>query len=213
MLARILFLLLLASVAQAETRHETLHGIRQGNTHACDHALQSKYRTTPMLLSYVGEAEGKIPQYKTRYLNTEEERAPYRITVKNGLLYDANGFLLDTSEGWVHDSERGLLKGTSIFVMDGAGKFYSVKQDDPTFYHSTFLAGAPVASGGQWRVHQGVIEKMDDRSGHYFKGKEHVAQTYFDQALTELRSQSINTVNIRLEYTLPVFHDDYFSDF
>jgi len=56
----------------------------------------------------------------------------------------------------------------AIFVMDENGEFYSSFRHDPTkFYHSSFLAGGPVAGSGEWVVVNGVLQYIDNDSGHY----------------------------------------------
>jgi esterase len=178
--------------------------------------------------AYEGEAEGKVPGYRTRYLSPEE-RAHSRITIRNGLLYDADGKLLDTSNGIVHRPD-GKIEGRSIFVMDGEGNFYWAEKTDGTIYHSSFLGGGPIAAGGEFQVRQGKVIYMNDRSGHYFQNLappgsgQKSSDHYLQQAVRSLENQGVglkrqeppiqvDPVVVLPNQVAPRFHEDMFVDF
>lgn len=92
-----------------------------------------------------------------KYL-TVPERGAYQVQIKEGLLVDIAGNLLNT-EGrpW-------------IFVMSTDKVLYSgAKQDKktPRFQHTSFLGGAAVLSAGQLSVAEGRLMTVSPHSGHY----------------------------------------------
>jgi hypothetical protein len=97
-----------------------------------------------------------------KYLN-EAERQAYRLFMRDGKLYDAQGNLFDTTNATNPES-----RGHAIFVMDQNGNIYA--SNNPAqgkFHHSSFFGGEPVAGAGEIRVENGVLKGLSDRSGHY----------------------------------------------
>ena len=122
----------------------------------------------PLQRQYVdeefGKAKGLPPGHKVKYLNANE-RADYKLTIKDGKLYDAKGKLFDT-RGAKSLHRSGTDK--AIFVMDKNGNiFASNKHELGKFHHSSFLAGKPVASAGELTVRNGILHEVTSRSGHY----------------------------------------------
>jgi RHS repeat-associated protein len=115
---------------------------------------------------------------EVEYLMSDAERAQYEVTVKNGLLHDAKGNLLDTA-----DSNE----GKYIFVMDPQGKIFAGSPRIFEFHHSSFFAGAPVAAAGEIEVANGMLLMNDNNSGHYKPANEHN-----DQFIQELADRGID---------------------
>jgi hypothetical protein len=145
--------------------------------------------TKPMKSDYIGEETGRIWGTKVKYLS-EAERAEYKLTIKNGRVYDSNGELFDTK------SASSVFKGgegNAIFVMDVYGNIYASKsQAVGKFHHSSFLAGKPVAAAGEISVKDGVIESVSRKSGHYWPDEEHLAQF-----MEELEHQGVDILSIK----------------
>lgn len=123
------------------------------------------WATSSLLDHYKGEELGREIEvtngehtrsvfFYTKYLGPKEAAA-YEIHVRDGLLVDARGELLDT-------------RFAMIFVMTPEGTIYATnRQQVGIFHHSTFVAGRPVAAAGEFWVREGVLERISARSGHY----------------------------------------------
>jgi len=130
---------------------------------------------------HVGEERGEVFETKVRYLN-EEERNRYKITIKNGRIYDANDQLVDTSNASVRP---GKTPERAIFVMDKHGNIYlSTFSKKGVFHHSSFLAGQPVAAAGDIRIENGKVTDVSRTSGHYQPTSNQLRQ--FTQQLEKL---------------------------
>ena len=142
-----------------------------------------------MKSEYVGEETGSIWGTKVKYLS-EAERAEYKLTIKNGRIYDSSGELFDTK------SASSVFKGgegNAIFVMDEYGNIFASKsQAVGKFHHSSFLSGKPVSAAGEISVKDGIIESVSRKSGHYWPDEEHLAQF-----MKELDHQGVDTLSIK----------------
>lgn len=130
------------------------------------------------------EGPGKtIP--KVTYLN-EKDRQKYRVNFKKGKLqipvnYDENTELL--------------------YVLDNKGNFFSGTKDRGSvdrkgFFHSSFLAGAPVVGCGIMHCDvEGNLLKIDDHSGHYRPSEQQIFQT-----LKFLQSKGVDLSHTTLEF-------------
>lgn len=99
------------------------------------------------------------------YLNAEQ-RQQFKLTVKDGKIFDAEGKPFDTRNGKTACFGGGA--GKAIFVMDHDGNLYASNYHAPgKFHHSSFLAGQPVAGAGEITVHNGEIQSLTRNSGHY----------------------------------------------
>jgi hypothetical protein len=146
------------------------------------------YPPAPMLKKYAGEENGSVFGTSVKYLGATERQA-YKVTIKNGLMMDANGKPLDTKDA---SSAFGPGFGRAIFVMDKDGTLYaSNEQTEGKFHHSSFLAGAPVAAAGEIRVENGVMKEVSRRSGHYCPSKEQL-----DNFLSEIKKQGAPPVAV-----------------
>ncbi|GGM31750.1 hypothetical protein GCM10009425_47940 [Pseudomonas asuensis] len=132
---------------------------------------------------YKGEETGEVFGTSVKYLN-ERERAAFKITIKNGKVYDAAGKLFDTrnaSTAFEHN------KGRAIFVMDATGAMYISNEQTPgKFHHSSFFGGGPVAAAGDIRIENGVITAISRKSGHY-----RPTPAQLNQAVNHLKNQGI----------------------
>src|SRR5205085_902189 len=101
---------------------------------------------------------------------TAADRQQYRLRVRDGKIVDAQGSLFDTADA---SSAHQPTRGYAIFVMSKTGEIYASKnQIVGRFHHSSFLAGAPVASAGELKVSNGVLKEVTIKSGHYRPNKE-----------------------------------------
>ncbi|WP_234820473.1 hypothetical protein [Mycolicibacterium goodii] len=138
-----------------------------------------------MLPQYVGEQHSGPHGPGVRYLS-EMERESYRVTIREGLLYDSQGRLFDTSSGVSAFGPSS--SGRAIFVMDQHGNLYaSLYQEAGKFHHSSFFAGGNVAGAGELIVKDGKVTFMTDRSGHYQPGRSRT-----QQVLDQLTSQGVD---------------------
>jgi hypothetical protein len=126
----------------------------------------------PIDQQYRGEEFGVYFGTQVQYLNSQEREA-HKLTVRDGLLYDAQGRLFDTQSALTAWGER----GKAIYVMDHSGNMYaSTHHATGKFHHSSFLGGAPAAAAGELSVVNGVIQSMNRKTGHYKASKRQLAQ-------------------------------------
>ncbi len=140
-----------------------------------------------LFTEYSGEHLPGNPIWATSvaYLD-QEQRQQFKLTVKDGKIYDAQGKLFDTQNG--KTACFGGNAGKAIFVMDHDGNMYASNYHAPgKFHHSSFLAGQPVAGAGEIAVHNGEIQYLSRNSGHYRPSAaqlEQVAQNLSSQGLS-----------------------------
>ena len=159
------FILLILPVMMNVTHAGTLHclpSVLEG---------KSKFDTIPLAEENLKQID---EQNRVPYLDTPEKRAPYKVTIKNGLFYDAKGKLLNDPD--------------SLYVMDQNGDFYQALEN---FYqplsHSSFFAGENVAAAGIFRASKGKLKYIDSSSGHYLPNYK-----IFVQALESLAKQGVD---------------------
>ena len=119
-----------------------------------------------MVKSYLGEHLPNNPIWGTQvtYLGPAERQA-FKLHIKDGKLYDAEGNLFDTADAASVHSGGG---GRAIAVMDADGNLYASKyQEVGKFHHSSLTAGEPVAYAGEIKVEDGLLTEISNRSGHY----------------------------------------------
>jgi RHS repeat-associated protein len=138
-----------------------------------------KYETTGMDPVFKDWDEGRVT-----YLD-ENQRLAYLVTSKDGLLYDAQGNLLDTGSLSSLHSRGGA--GVGIFVMDEYGNIYVGSHEYGEFHHSSFLAGGDVAAAGEIVADNGHVIGITDKSGHYKPDPE-----YSNQMLKELQDRGVD---------------------
>ncbi|MFE7718018.1 hypothetical protein ACFU44_03130 [Nocardia rhizosphaerihabitans] len=157
-----------------------------------------EYATTPIQDNFRGEHAPGNPVWggsQVAYL-TPDERESYRLTIHDGLLYDARGQLLDTSNAHTLWSPGG---GRAIFVMDSNGDLYcSPHHVLGEFHHSSFLAGEPAAGAGEIDVREGHVRLISDQSSHY-----RPARQFTEQVVDSLARQGVHVDDLRIEYHSP----------
>ncbi len=134
---------------------------------------------------------GVWPESAVEYLG-EGQREQFRLTVVDGLIYDAAGELFDTSNA---DSESSDSEGRAIFVMDSEGNIYaSTSHPRGEFHHSSFLSGEPVAAAGELFVINGELQRLTDSSGHYGPSRAYTLQFahYLRNQGVQIASDQIN---------------------
>ncbi|NWB92639.1 hypothetical protein [Pseudomonas agarici] len=142
----------------------------------------------PMQQIYKGEEAGQVFGTKVKYLNAQE-RAAFKVTIKDGKVYDASGKLFDTRQASTAFAQN---KGRAIFVMDAHGSMYiSNEQTRGKFHHSSFFGGASVAAAGDVRIENGVMTAISRKSGHY-----RPSSAQLNQAVNHLKSQGVAGVFI-----------------
>lgn len=154
--------------------------------------LAKTFKSQPMQAQYVGEhvPGNSIWGSSVTYLD-DAGRQAYKLTVKDGKLYDANGKLFDTAA--CSTAHSGC--GRAIFVMDRQGNVYaSTVQEVGKFHHSSFLAGQPVAGAGELVVENGVVKLISNKSGHYRPTAE-----MNEQVLKTLEAQGIDVSKVDLD--------------
>ncbi|MGH3656416.1 MAG: hypothetical protein ACRDUA_07135, partial [Micromonosporaceae bacterium] len=114
------------------------------------------YVLTGLKQSFVSEQVGDNP---ATYLD-EQQRLPYELTIRDGLLYDANGELFDATNGQA--AAIGL--NAAMLVMDRDGRIFASNAYEMfMFHHSSLVAGADVAAAVMVAVHQGTITVVTDK--------------------------------------------------
>jgi hypothetical protein len=135
-------------------------------------------KTVSLIPHYAGE---EIPNNPNNWMKGEgtvvylsdTEKEKYRLTVRDGKLHDANGFLFDTTESNTWDGQS-----KAIYVMDEKGRIFASREQRLfEFHHSSLGQGKPVAGAGEIEVRAGVLQNINNRSGHYKPPKESLIQT------------------------------------
>ena len=85
-----------------------------------------------------------------------------------------------------------------IFVVDGDGKLYCSMGEQPAgqlFHHSSIMSGVAVTFAGAIEVMAGQLTCVDNGSGHYRPGKEHLLN-----ALTAMRRRGVDLSHAKILY-------------
>lgn len=152
-------------------------------------------RTTPLRPDYIGEETPNNPGSWTgnngpvKYL-TDGERGWYKLAIKNGKLYDAQGKPFNTMRAttWAGEAK-------AIYIMDEQGNIYASKyQEVFKFHHSSLASGQSVAGAGEMEVEDGILRSINNRSGHYRPSPE-----FLDQTVDELHRQGLNLNETTIE--------------
>lgn len=123
---------------------------------------------------------------------TLAEQAKYKLSVKDGKLYDAEGKLFETSSAAVAAMSG---KKRAIVIMDSEGNFYaSLRHEAGKFNHEILARGQRVAFAGEFEVVQGVLQLISNESGHYLPGT-----SFALQAIESLRQKGAKFTNYHLE--------------
>ena len=144
-----------------------------------DQVVQSNSNTTEQdrfQVPYKAKTILKFPQYTvlSKYQGEQElgvkyyspsEREKLKVMVKDGLLYNGEGEILDPQLDIAEHSTR---SGKAIFVISVDGLFWvCFDQRYGLIHHSSLLAAAPVLSAGEMVIEQGQLLSISNASGHY----------------------------------------------
>lgn len=95
----------------------------------------------------------------------DAKRKIHLIQVKNGLLVDHKGEVLDPKLDLPEHKNRG---GEAIYIMDVSGNiYYCFDAKYGRIHHSTLAAGQPVAAAGELVIINGELISISNESGHY----------------------------------------------
>ncbi|XP_063544478.1 uncharacterized protein LOC134752721 isoform X1 [Cydia strobilella] len=140
------------------------------------------YKTHHMQSNYKEEDSCQDVQCELVTYYNENERAAFKVHVKDGRLYNANDSFVDTS-----DADQGKTGPAAIFIMAPEGKIF-LSNHHQGINTSSFLAGNPVSGAGEIVVEKGVIKKITACSNHYKPDVElnkQVIQSLITQGYTE----------------------------
>ncbi|MEM6831200.1 MAG: polymorphic toxin-type HINT domain-containing protein, partial [Bacteroidota bacterium] len=121
---------------------------RSGKTFENTKELEDEYKP--------GGIDWETFEKKVLYIEDDATRREYELFVnQEGKAVDHQGKLITTSN-------------YGIYVLSKDGRIF-FEEDPPLgkFHHSSFLAGEEVAAAGLVVIDDGVIQKMDNGSGHY----------------------------------------------
>jgi len=132
----------------------------------------------------LGEGYGGEEHRGVKYFKGAENDS-FRLTLREGKLYNNKGDLFDTSGGSPTFAEQE--KAGALFVMSSEGVFYATNDHQVgRVHHSSLMAGGSVAAAGEMIVKNGVPEAINRRSGHYRPDVAHL-----NQAVTELKAGGV----------------------
>lgn len=129
---------------------------------------------------------------KVNYV-TAEDRWRYQILVSGGKMYRRA-----SAESTATSDETLLSANGYIFIIDDKGNLYCSMGEQPQgklFHHSSIMNGVAVAFAGAIDVTAGKLTGIDNASGHYRPGKEHLLN-----ALKIIQTQGISLKSVRITY-------------
>lgn len=106
----------------------------------------------------------ELPQFLkgVKYLD-DAARPSYAVSIERGRLLKGDVPYDTRDETTVHSGV-----GWAVFVQSPKTKtFYTGSHAKGQFHHSSFLAGEPVMSAGEWKVTDGQLKLITSKSGHY----------------------------------------------
>ena len=130
---------------------------------------------------------------KVNYLSTVEERKPYQLEFKEGLIWQNQSPYDTSSEETIFSG-----KGWAIFVIDPKRQFYAGTHEIGRFHHSSFLGGSAILGAGEMQTDaNGRLIALSNKSGHYQPSREQLLNT-----LLTLKQANIDLSQVKLiEYT------------
>ncbi len=87
--------------------------------------------------------------------------------------------------------------GFAIWVCSPGGIFYSASHEVSRFHHSSFLAGGRVLAAGEWVVHDGTIQLITHKTGHYLASPQNLLRALW---LLQPRTDLSRTVVAQTNY-------------
>jgi hypothetical protein len=148
-------------------------------THASDTALQPfplypalpKFRSLPE-----GSSADDSAERETIIYCTPEQRAALTVHVRDGLLVDRSGKLLDPETtarlaiGPATDAAQPLPRrdGLAMFVLAADGTLLvNFDHNQPNVFHSSLADAQPIAAAGEVVIRRGELRAASNASGHY----------------------------------------------
>jgi hypothetical protein len=139
---------------------------------------------------------------------SEEERSVYKLTVRDGRLYDASGRPFDTSSTANMRSGQGF----ATFVMDTNRNIYAGLPDVVELsggggtragHHTSYVAGSSVLLPGEIRTAaDGTVLELTNYSGHY-----QPTPSQFLDGMTLMQQQGLNLdrtlIRLRSDFSFP----------
>jgi hypothetical protein len=145
-----------------------------------------------------GPAE-QLESYKVRYLRTEEQREPYRLSMRRDdggrplyLVQGGSDTPFSTSDFYSYGGGS----GWAAFAMDPDGNIYAGEHRIQRFHHSSFLAGGRAAASGEIKVERGQLKAVSNKTGHYHAEAIHLANLLreFDEMGADLGAVEVYIV-------------------
>lgn len=124
-----------------------------------------------------------------KHFESPKEFEKYKVTIKDGLLY-RDGTLF---------SGKNSARDETLFVIGPDNELYIIEKrgdEDALIKHSSFFKGQPVIGAGAFRITEGRLEMINDKSGHYKPDIQHLQQT-----LVYLRDKGVDISRARVEIT------------
>ena len=128
---------------------------------------------SPIEIETVGEAI-EVPPYPLKELESlskweNEKTNENRITLDFDALAKC---LIVVTDGKIYRDGNlySSTNGVTLYVMDASGDIYITDENaygDKIFKHPSFLDGKAVAAAGEITIINGVLEIIDNNSGHY----------------------------------------------
>jgi hypothetical protein len=133
----------------------------------------------------------KLDAEVVTYLDTDAERAMFRVQMVNGVMLTSDGAILDT--GKAADGNEW------IFVVSARDQIMYVHRKEtrtiPRFHHTSFLGAEPVKVAGQLEVINGQLTSVNLHSGHYRPREDRDLLRF----LRELEGSGIDLAHIRVD--------------
>jgi hypothetical protein len=122
------------------------------------------------------------------YYSPEQQKKAQVYVREDGQLGFANGKLAD---------------GEWIFVVDKTGRMMASRAEQGKVHHSSLSGGEPVLMAGDFKIQDGKLTTISNKSGH-FRPDEHA----FQQFLAELQKQKVTLTGV----TAPAYRMDTASN-
>ena len=138
---------------------------------------------------WMAKTHSNVTSGKVKYLNNEQERAPYKLDFREGKEWRNDAVFSTANERTEHSGQ-----GRAIFVIDSNNQIYSASHLRGKFQHSSFLAGSAVLGAGEIQTDgEGRIVELSSKSGHYKPSREQILNT-----LKCLEDKGVDLSHVRL---------------
>jgi len=177
-----------------------------------------KFKLKKLGDEYAGESRGEGQRWKNvgkdynvKYFTPREQDAA-EVVIQGGKFYqkkvDAGGNVVVGGDGKPQleplNTRRPGGGEKAIFVMDGQGRIFATNtQKEGEVHHSSLLAGQPVAMGGELKVVDGVLQEINNFSGHYKPDTEQ-----FNLARRHLADQGVPVDKVPARAVTPIYRPE-----